>query len=101
MFKQPAMPFIINFLLTFIFFCIKLQLLFRCSCSSIGNPVKVGDGPAAVVPPFSDGKGEPFQPCVPLFQIGNGKAAERAGKSENLPERMGMTFADRGAATGS
>ena len=50
----------INFLLTFIFFCIKLQLLFRCSCSSIGNPVKVGDGPAAVVPPFSDGKGNPF-----------------------------------------
>jgi hypothetical protein len=29
---------------------------------------------------------EPFQPCVPLFQSGNGKAAERAGKSEDLPE---------------
>jgi len=38
---------------------------------------------------------------VPLFQTENGKAAERAGKSEDLPEQMGMTFADRGAATGS
>ena len=31
-------------------------------------------------------KREPFQPCVPLFHAGNGKAAEGAGKSENLPE---------------
>jgi hypothetical protein len=30
--------------------------------SLIGNPVKIGDGPAAVIPPFSDfmWKREPF-----------------------------------------
>jgi len=37
--------------------------------SLIGNPVKFGDGPAAVIPPFSNftGKGNPFGHCVPLF----------------------------------
>ena len=63
----------INFLLTFISFYIKLQLLFRCSCSSIGNPVKVGDGPAAVVLPFPDGKGNPFSLVCHCSRPGMGR----------------------------
>jgi len=37
--------------------------------SIIGNPVEFGDGPAAVIPPFSNfyGKGNPFGHRVPLF----------------------------------
>ncbi len=33
--------------------------------SLIGNPVKIGDGPAAVIPPFLSGK-DPFDLCVSL-----------------------------------
>jgi hypothetical protein len=59
-----------------------------------GNPVKIGDGPAAVTSPFSgfncnniSGKRNPFG-RVRHFSCLNGKAAERAGKSEDLSEQQ-------------
>jgi hypothetical protein len=58
--------------------------------SLIGNPVKIGDGPAAVTPHFyrficneTLRKRNPFS-HVCHFSCRNGKAAERAGKSEDL-----------------
>jgi hypothetical protein len=48
--------------------------------------VKIRNGPAAVTLPFII-KGNPFSQSVPLFFLpGNGKVAERAGESEDLPE---------------
>ena len=48
---------------------------------------EIGDGPAAVVPPFSEKKGNPFSILIATVpqQARDGKAAERAGESENLP----------------
>jgi hypothetical protein len=61
--------------------------------SLIGNPVKIGDGPAAVTLPFSgfncnkiSGKRNPFGHAR-HFSCLNGKAAERARKSEDLSEQ--------------
>ena len=62
--------------------------------SLIGNPVKIGDGPAAVTPPFSviDGKGNSFSLCMPLGPLTKpGKAAGRAGESEDLPGQTALT----------
>jgi len=62
---------------------ISENFTFRCfEIKPIGNPVRIRDGPAAVIPPF---KKEPFQQPVPLTFKRVGKAAERAGKSEDLP----------------
>jgi len=49
---------------------------------------EVGDGPAAVIPPFSKTKkGNPFSKLIATVRrlSKDGKAAERAGESENLP----------------
>jgi hypothetical protein len=61
--------------------------------SLIGNPVKIGDGPAAVTSPFSKSicnetyeKGTLFA-MVRHFSDLNGKAAKRARKSEDLSEQ--------------
>jgi len=52
----------------------------------IGNPVRIGDGPAAVTP-LRCNAGKPFSTFGPLFRLNrNGKVAGRAGKSEDLPE---------------
>jgi len=66
--------------------------------SLIGNPVKTGDGPAAVTSLFSLAeKGELFQPlCATVLIIRDGKAAERARESEDLPRLFVTAFADRG-----
>ena len=64
----------------------------------IGNPVKTGDGPAAVTSLLSlVGKGELFQPlCATVLIIRDGKAAERARESEDLPRLVATAFEDRG-----
>jgi len=56
----------------------------------MGNPVKTGDGPAAVTSPFSLAeKGELFQLlCATVLIFRDGKAAERARESEDLPGRF-------------
>jgi len=56
--------------------------------------VKIGDGPAAVIPPPAARQGEPDQPCTSLLDDMGGKAAEREGKSENLPGKMSLFFVD-------
>ncbi len=62
-----------------------------------GNPVRIGDGPAAVIPPFIVQEGNPFsRVCHCLENNSDGKAAERAGKSEDLPEHKAFTFGERG-----
>jgi len=58
----------------------------------IGNPVRIGSGPAAVIPPFLI-KGT-FLAIYATFPINrNGKAAKKAGKSEDLPEQNRHTSA--------
>jgi len=66
--------------------------------SLIGNPVKTGDGPAAVTSFLSlFGKGELFQPlCATVLIFRDGKAAERARESEDLPRLVATAFEDRG-----
>jgi len=66
--------------------------------SLIGNPVKTGDGPASVTSLLSLAeKGELFQPlCATVLIIGDGKAAERARESEDLPRLFVTAFEDRG-----
>lgn len=63
-----------------------------------GNPVKTGDGPAAVTSLFSlDENGELFQPlCATVLIIRDGKAAERARESEDLPRPFATAFAVTG-----
>jgi len=56
----------------------------------IGNPVKFGDGPAAVTPPFLfyTTRGTLLAwmyTTVRIFR--DGKVADRGGESENLPEQ--------------
>jgi hypothetical protein len=78
----------------------------------IGNPVKIGNGPAAVVPLLPDGR-RTLQPrmslplnvaksCPKKFHrtghntsIQGGKAAEREGESEDLPELSAVFLVDR------
>ncbi len=55
------------------------------SMSIKGNPVQIGDGPAAVIPLFSMWKKTLSALCATV-PVGNGKAAERMGESEDLPE---------------
>jgi hypothetical protein len=58
----------------------------------IGNPVRIGSGPAAVIPPFLI-KGT-FLANMATFPINrNGKAAKKTGKSEDLPEQNRHTSA--------
>jgi hypothetical protein len=66
--------------------------------SLIGNPVKTGDGPAAVTSLFSlAGKRELFQPlCATVLIFRDGKAAERARESEDLPRLVDTAFEVRG-----
>jgi len=77
-------------MLTFILGSIKGFSQFRCSYSLIGNPVKIGDGPAAVTQPFSlyetfeKGTFLALFATVPTSR--DGKAAKKARKSEDLPE---------------
>jgi len=61
--------------------------------SLIGNPVKIGDGPAAVTLPFSMIKLEKgtLLAVVSHFSLMDGKAAERAGKSEDLSEQKALS----------
>ena len=61
------------------------------SMSIKGNPVQFGDGPAAVIPLFSMRKINPFSLVCHCFH-GNGKAAERMGESEDLPEERSYIF---------
>jgi hypothetical protein len=64
--------------------------------SLIGNPVKIGDGPAAVTLPFSFPK-EKGTLLAFIYHCSNnsdGKVAKRAGESEDLPEKLGKTYAD-------
>jgi hypothetical protein len=68
-------------------------------CRSLkGNPVKTGDGPAAVTSLLSLAeKGELFQPlCATVLMFRDGKAAERARESEDLPGRFATAFEDIG-----
>jgi hypothetical protein len=39
----------------------------RCRTGLIGNPVKIGSGPAAVTPPFPDRKRNSFSPVCHCF----------------------------------
>ena len=59
-----------------------------------GNPVKTGDGPAAVASLLSLAeKGELFQPlCATVHMFRDGKAAERARESEDLPRLLVAAF---------
>ena len=51
-----------------------------------GNPVKSGNGPAAVTLSFSSKKREPFWHLYTTVPINrDGKVAKRAGESEDLP----------------
>jgi len=63
---------------------------FRCSYSLIGNPVKIGDGPASVTPPFSNydtfGKGTFLALFATVPTSRDGKAVKKVRKSEDLPE---------------
>ena len=52
--------------------------------SLIGNPVKVGDEPIAVIPPLL--KGTLSALLATVLNYWNGKAAGRVGKSEDLSE---------------
>jgi hypothetical protein len=68
-------------------------------CRSLkGNPVKTGDGPAAVASLLSLAeRGELFQPlCATVLILRDGKAAERARESEDLPGRFATAFEVRG-----
>jgi len=57
--------------------------------SLIGNPVKIGDGPAAVTLPFSGCVWEKGTLLALMCHCSymDGKAAEREGKSEDLSEQ--------------
>ncbi len=60
--------------------------------SLIGNPVKIGDGPAAVTLPFSKFSLEKgtLLAIVSHFSYMDGKAAKRAGESEDLSEQKAL-----------
>jgi hypothetical protein len=66
--------------------------------SLIGNPVKTGDGPAAVTSFLSLAeKRELFQPlCATVLIPWDGKAAERGRESEDLPRLFATAFEVRG-----
>jgi hypothetical protein len=64
----------------------RTEVFRRSFWSLIGNPVRVGDGPAAVTLPFSAEKGTPLAICTTVLTYRNGKVVKGAGKSENLPE---------------
>jgi hypothetical protein len=54
--------------------------------SLIGNPVKIGSGPAAVTPAFRCKAGETLLASIATVSIDRyGKVAKRAGKPEDLP----------------
>ena len=64
----------------------------------IGNPVKIGSGPAAVIPTFNK-KGTFLATMATVPAIRNGKAAKKAGESEDLPEKTAVPLrSDRGVA---
>lgn len=65
--------------------------------SRTGNPVKIGDGPAAVTPPPCHTREEPPQHDAATALVWSGKAAGGAGKSEDLPGRKGISLEDRPA----
>ena len=48
--------------------------------------MEIGDGPAAVIPPFHEGKGTLCAVDATAPPRRGGKAAQRAGESEDLPE---------------
>jgi len=52
----------------------------------IGNPVRIGSGPAAVIPPLFN-KGNLFSKYGHFSDKPEWKAAKKAGKSEDLPEQ--------------
>ena len=57
----------------------------RC-VSLIGNPVKIGSGPAAVTPAFRGKARETLLASIATVSIDRyGKVAKRAGKPEDLP----------------
>lgn len=68
------------------------RYFFISRVSLIGNPVKIGDGPAAVNLPFSKFNLEKgtLLAIVSHFSHTDGKAAKRAGKSENLSEQKAL-----------
>ena len=59
----------------------------------IGNPVRIGSGPATVIPPFLIKGTFLAQICATFPRNWNGKAAKKAGKSEDLPEQNRYTSA--------
>jgi hypothetical protein len=56
----------------------------------IGNPVEIRSTPGAVTPPFPKifRKGNPFNFMCHCPKNKDGKAVERAGEPEDLPEEM-------------
>jgi len=83
MFKFKVFIFYLTFILLFLY---EVLLFRRSFLSLIGNPVKIGDGPAAVTLPFSDFVWEKGTLLAMMCHFSNmdGKAAKRAGKSEDL-----------------
>ena len=75
----------------------------RCLYNLIGNPVQIGDEPVAVTLSFSFDEKEPFLALkyvtVPITR--DGKAAKKAGKSEDLPESNNADFRGQKSGTGS
>ena len=62
--------------------------------------MKIGNGPAAVIPPL-DYEGNPFNRESHCPAIWDGKAVERAGKSENLPDMQTVSASwPKGMQTG-
>jgi len=62
--------------------------------SLIGNPVKIGDGPAAVTLPFSEfvWKKEPFWPLYATFQIRMGRPLKGRGSQKTCLNKRTETF---------
>lgn len=66
--------------------------IFVPGVSLIGNPVKIGDGPAAVTLPFSKFNLDKGTLMAMRCHCSNtdGKAAKREGKSEDLSEQKAL-----------
>ena len=71
-----------------------LSRRYRCHTGLIGNPVKIGSGPAAVTLLLPNYKGERTLLAIYATVSINrdGKAAERAGESEDLPYELAITL---------